>query len=324
MIQSFSDLKPIEKHTYNLITNDFGNYIEIVYYKKPFFAETGNFKGIDELTGELLLKGCNIDRGRKFEVSENGILKLKKGKKCMMSNINHTIKNSRKRALDNIYGYVLANNWKYFVTLTFSPNFVNRTIDEEIKEFYGKFKRTLQNKFEHVKILAIPERHPKSGCLHFHCLFGACDLSEYLTPAINPKTNKQIISHGRNVYNLNLFKFGFSTLVKVDSDPLKVANYLTKYITKDFGNIGYNKKAFYRTYNLDFKEKQLFYYDENNVFQKDKISKMLNSSFCAKYKETDKLVVYRYKKEDIKPTIIEGCLSVFFDKSEQCTFDELF
>lgn len=322
MISSFDDLKPIEKHTYNLVKNDFGDFTEIVIYKKPFFAETGNFKGIDELTGELLLKNQNIDRTRKFE-NVDGVLKLKKGKKIMMSNLAYTIKNARKRALDNIYGYVLSNTWNYFVTLTFSPTFVNRTIDDEIKEFYGKFKRQLQIKFPNVKILAIPERHPRSGCLHFHCLFGDCDLSDYVSPAISPKTGKIIYSHGRKVYNLLLFKFGYSTLVKVDSDPLKVANYLTKYITKDFGNIGYNKKAFYRTYNLNFKNKQLYFYNDADSLQKNSISKLLCSADCEKFKETDKLIVYRYQKKKIEPTLVSS-IPVFFDDSIQQSFDDLF
>lgn len=316
MITSIEDLKPIEKHTYNIVVNEFDGFTELVYYKKPFFAETGNFKGIDEVTGELILKNQNIDRSRKFEKTEEGFLKLKEGKKTSMSNIAHTIKESRKRALDNIFAYALCNEWKYFLTLTFSPEFVNREIDQEVINTWKKFKRQLQNKFKDVTILAIPERHPTSNALHLHCLIGNCDLKPYCTKAINKKTNKPIVSNGRQVYNLNLFTFGFSTLVNIDSNPLKVANYLTKYVIKDFGNIGYNKKSHFRTRNLKYKNKKFYFCNETDFMQTNLITKIINNPLTIKYKETDKLTVYRFEK-NTKFKELDGAILPFFATGEQ-------
>lgn len=319
MITSVQDLKPCEKKICNLVLNQFNDFVELVFYKKPFIVETGNFRGIDETTGELILKNQNVDKTRKFEIDDDGILKLKNGKKVLIDDIQKTIKSSRNRALDNIFGYTLTNDWQYFVTLTFSPDFVNRSDDEEVKNFYVKFRRELQQQFQDIKILAIPERHPTSNAIHFHCLFGNCDLTKYITKAINPKNNKPILSKGRQVYNLKFFKYGFSTLVKMTGDSLKVANYLTKYIVKDFGNIGYNKKSFYHTQNLNFKTKELYFSSDMVLCsKKSDVQKMLLNSEV--YKETEKMIVYRYHAKEIEPTHLKGALLPFLDDTQQLDF----
>ena len=270
---------------YNVIKNVFSDFIEIIHFKNDKNLITGNF---DFETGEYLIK--DIDRSRKFELLENGVLSpLTDSYK--IENLQHTLKSSRKRALDNLFGYALCNEWSYFVTLTFSPKIVDRENDEDIKYHWALFRQKLQYYFKNVKILGIPERHPTSGKLHFHCLVGSCDLERFLTSAINPHTGKQIYSSGRVVYNLNLFTSGYSTLVKIDSDPLKVANYLSKYIVKDFGNIGYNKKNIYRTHNLNFKNKEYYYFNEKSKYDFEK----LYSDFLTTYKETNDFVIYRYE-----------------------------
>ena len=110
-------------------------------------------------------------------------------------------------------------------------------------------------------------------------------MEPYLIRAINPHTDKPIYSNGRAVYNLKLFKFGFSTVVKCDDNKLKVVNYLCKYIIKDFGNIGYNKKTYYHTRNLNYKTKQFFLMQDEKYFSDYLVD--------YKYRETEKLIVYR-------------------------------
>lgn len=283
------NLVPYQTLQYNIVKNTFNDFIEICYYKEPFSVTTGNFGGVDEVTGEVFLKGLNADRSRKFK-EENGVLiPIKDSPKIFR--VQNTIKNSRKRALDNLFGYVLSNDWDYFITLTFDPAKVDRDNEEEIKYSWSKFRQTLQYYNKEVKIIAIPERHPRSGKLHLHCLVGDIDLNSYLTRAINPHTNKPIFSKGRAVYNLNLFHFGFSTCVKTDRNNIKIANYLTKYVIKDFGTIGYNKKSYYNTHNLSFKNKEYTYLDDKQYIEF--CNSTINTSLCSVYKETDKMIVYR-------------------------------
>lgn len=283
------NLKPYQTNTFNCITNRFNEFVEMVVYKNDFNVTTGNFGGIDTITGELLIKSS--DKTRKF-VEIDGVLTPVVENAPKIEAVKHTIENSRKRALDNIYGYVLANYWDYFVTLTFDPAKVDRDNEEEIKYSWKKFRQKLQYLNEDVKLFAIPERHPKSGKLHLHCLVGAIKLDKYLSRAYNPHTNKPIFSNGRAVYNLTLFEYGFSTLVKITGNQLQVANYLTKYVIKDFGTIGYNKKSYYATQNLNFKNKQLSYLSTQGFIELQQNIK--TDPFIEKIKETDKLIIYRY------------------------------
>lgn len=271
---------------YNTVVNTFNDFTEIIYFKNEKFLTTGNCD-FDFNTGEVIPINLERDTSRKFELKNGVLVPLKDSYR--IEQLEHTLKSSRKRALDNLFGYALCNEWSYFVTLTFSPLYVNREDDEDIKYHWSKFRQKLQYYFNDIKILGIPERHPTSGNLHFHCLVGNCVLDKFLTRAINPHTGKQIYSNGRVVYNLNLFDFGFSTLVKIDSNPLKVVNYLSKYIVKDFGNIGYNKKNIFRTHNLNFKNKEYFLLNRKNL----KDFKELYVDFLETYKETNDFIIYR-------------------------------
>lgn len=286
------EIKPLKTSFYNCIKNEYDSYTEIVYYKKPFQVTTGNCKGIDFQTGELLLKNSNIDRTRKFILNENGVLVPKDEETIIkIQDMQNSINNSRSRSLDAIYGYVMSNDWDYFITLTFDKNKIDRDNEEAIKYSWQLFRQKLQYIEKDVKVFAIPERH-KKGQLHLHCLVGNIDLEKYLTLAKNPKTNQYIKKNGRYVYNITLFKQGFSTCVKTDSNRMIIANYLTKYMIKDFGTIGYNKKSYFNTRNLNFKNKEYAFLED---FDESIITDMINDkNFCKIYKETDNMIVYRY------------------------------
>ena len=191
------DFIGIDKKIYNCIKNDFLDFTEIVLYKTPFLVTIGNLEGIDEETGELLIRGSNIDKSRKFEKLDN--ILIQKSDSVSINKIQYTIKESRKRSIDNLMGYVLSNRWRYWLTLTFSPKYVNREIDEDIKEKYRDFRRVLQYHCPNATYIAVPERHPKSGCLHFHILIGNCDLSKFMKKARNPKNGELLKSFGNQI-----------------------------------------------------------------------------------------------------------------------------
>jgi hypothetical protein len=127
----------------------------------------------------------------------------------------------------------LCNNFEYFVTLTFK------------KDRYDYFKKTqqlndwcknLRKNHKEFKYLFIPEKH-KDGAIHIHGLLSNFP-EQYLTPA-NTKR--------KNTYNINRWRFGYSTAVKIkqqEPDFSKVANYITKYITKELVHLKNHRKLF--------------------------------------------------------------------------------
>ena len=105
------------------------------------------------------------------------------------------------------------------------------------REKYGKFR-----------YIFIPELH-KNGRLHFHGVTGG--FSPKLTKARNTKTGRLIKKNGKQVYNVDSYQLGFSTIKKIDSSE-KVANYITKYITKDLLAIpsGYKQPKYFSSRGL--------------------------------------------------------------------------
>ncbi len=257
----------------NTVINTFPDgSIEFIRYKKGFdyLYEAGNLPSADRVR-KMIKEGS-------YWIPVDGY---------DIASLQESIKNSNKRSLDTMYGYVLSNDWEYFVTLTFSPDKVNRFDDNAVKELWSKFQRACKRSNPNCKILAIPERHPTSGALHFHALMSDIDLK--LTPAINKEGKPVYSAFGDIVFNVNAWDFGFSTatVLPKDSNRKRVANYLVKYITKD-GNIGYNAKRYYHTRNLDFKNKVI------SVMTDEDISLLDFELGMEKKKDNEKMSVYYY------------------------------
>ena len=131
------------------------------------------------------------------------------------------------------------NSFDLFCTFTFDPKKVDRY---NIAGCCGIMTRWLfrqrDNHSPELKYLVIPELH-KDGAIHFHAL-----LANYNGSLKDSK----IVQNGRKVYNLTRYRFGFSTAVKIDSMPA-VANYVTKYVTKDMLKV-FNKHRYFVSRNI--------------------------------------------------------------------------
>lgn len=261
----------------NIIINTYpdGSF-ELMRYKESFdyMSEAGNLP--------------SVDRVRKM---------IKDGEVWMpvdaydVSSLQSSIHNSDKRSMDSMFGYVLSNDWQYWVTLTFNPNIVDSHDINAVRIFWKRFQSSCKYINSDCKILAIPERH-KSGAIHFHALMSDIDLN--LVPA-KDKNGKAIKdSFGNMIFNVKSWDFGFSTcaIIPKDNNNMRVANYLVKYITKD-GNIEYNAKRYYHTKNLNFKNKVIAYLDDYEF----STSEFKNG--LKKMKETDKFEVYYYSAKNI-------------------------
>lgn len=156
-----------------------------------------------------------------------------------------------RRAKANLYDYIRCNlDLKYFVTLTFSPEHIDRAnYDDVIKKFnVWASNRVKRNGFKYVGVV---ERHKKSNGLHFHLLTND-RLDFVLSSTVKVPNHKKPIKVStadrykipedlwQFVYNIPSWKWGFSTAIEVVDDDrhIKVSHYLVKYLTKDFDKIG--------------------------------------------------------------------------------------
>ena len=240
----------------NTVFNCYPDSVEVIHLKSNFFVKRKGFEDSEQK---------KVDRSRKFRINCDGVLEPKSGL-FLTSKLIKNLKRSHKRAIDNCYSYLLANRWDYFCTFTFNKDVIDRDDDDECIYAWSKFRQVLQYRFPDIKIILIPERH-KAGQVHFHGLISNADLSDLLVEAVNPHT-KEIIktSFGDVVYNMPLFKYGFTTIVPIRSDSNfeRVCNYITKYVTKS-GSFGYNRKSFYHTTTLERRSRIVAFTDYSKL-----------------------------------------------------------
>lgn len=280
-------LKWYKEHTANTVINKFEDFTELCFYKSNFRVNKGQVVSDD------------VDRSRKWIRNENGSLSPKNDS-VKIENLLNCLTNSRKRALDNLFGYVLCNKWDYFVTVTFKHGKFKKLSDEVVKYQWQKFRQQLQYKYSDIKILLVPEDTPTGNHgMHFHGFIGNADISEYLCPARNNDKQSEnygdflYTKYGDPIFNFmkSLTNVGFTTVVKLkDNNRLKLVNYMTKYMHKDSNNFDYNENTYLHTYNLNFKDKELANFSEEEK------KELVNSLFAVPYKETERMVVYRIFK----------------------------
>lgn len=279
------------------------------------------------MTSEYNLKVVNF--GDHVEVIKYGHLKQRVAGNNRLANHERKIRTEEeqdkynfqqaKKIQRRIRYYCECNDFDLFWTLTFDDEKVNARDYEYAKKklrAWLKYQREKYGKFDYI---FIPELH-KSGRIHFHGItFG---FSPLLIEARNPKTDKLIKKNGLQIYNAETWKDGFSTVSKIDSKA-KIANYISKYITKDLIAIpsAYKQPKYFVSRGLkkpeiEFKqtdgdelqmfipnfivgslyiedqkfEKDVLLYqleldDENNFFQKNKPETVVRSRLKSKNEE---------------------------------------
>ena len=153
------------------------------------------------------------------------------------------------RTKQKVYQYALANKWDLFVTMTFSPDMVDRYDYEECSKVLSFWLKNLRKKYPDLYYVFVPEQH-KDWAWHFHGLLGGIDGLE-LTDS-GHKTKK-----GEVIYNITSYKKGFTTATYVN-DMDAVSYYLTKYITKDLCLQTKGKKRYWVSRNIDLPMEEKF------------------------------------------------------------------
>lgn len=194
---------------------------------------------------------------------------------------------SKQKIIDLVYHNGLIKPWKYFLTLTFDPDKVNSNNYEAVSEALKKWTNNMKHQNPDMEYVIVPEPH-KSGRIHFHGLFRGVT-NWKLTEARNPKTNRKIIKNGVQVFNLDNYKYGYST-VSVVKDLTAVSVYISKYMTKELLNLSY-KKRYWASKTLElpvteyamFDEQSFkFYIDSKSVVSEHKIDSASKTSIFIK------------------------------------------
>lgn len=147
----------------------------------------------------------------------------KKDKK--LANLERSVRRSRVTIKD----LILCNKYDLWCTFTFDPKKVDTLNNHALAQL--RIQTWLKNqkiRSPELKYLIIPEQH-KSGRYHFHAL-----LKNYNG---NLKDSKLKTKSGQIIYNATGYRLGFTQFVKIENKDVdeyaKIANYISKYVTKD-------------------------------------------------------------------------------------------
>lgn len=133
----------------------------------------------------------------------------------------------------------LCNQFTHFITWTLDGNIIDRYDPEKI---YKKVRSFLTNAVQrhNFAYIIVPEYHKqKSGedkpAIHMH---GLCSLGTVpIVRATTKNGHGMSDKHGRPIYNMPTWKWGFSTCVPLDEHYERAVNYACKYITKSNAKI---------------------------------------------------------------------------------------
>lgn len=222
-----------------------------------------------------------------------------------------------KRAKEKIFDIVLLNDFKYFITGTFSENEnINRTdANEVIKPLLQWLKHQTQRKG--LQYVLTAERHKKGG-IHIHALVNDVLPLTYSGRRLYKGTawiEKDILKEQssferyKQIFNIDDWKFGWSTAIPCDENKLRLARYVTKYITKE------DKKIFGKYYwsskNIEREPKVILTHTSFDDVKNDKFAPA-GTSYRFKYdaffsdmeidlqQNTDDIIAYLAEKERIQ------------------------
>lgn len=224
------------KEVYNLKEINYGVFVRYKHYNKPISAP--------------------LNRGYT-------------GKRGQAKNPDKSIRQSVSRAKDKIRGYIMANDWQYWATQTFNGEVIDRYSLDDIIRRYGKRLRNLKARhYDDLQWLIVPEQH-KDGAWHLHMFMAGIPQDRVVWSGRDYYNKKN--QFVRRIYNwLDTIDYGFNDYMYIgDLDPLeryKMANYVTKYITKDLAQVRFNKRMYWASRGLKSPTvTNTYVYDVNRV-----------------------------------------------------------
>jgi hypothetical protein len=142
-----------------------------------------------------------------------------------------SIDRSVRRTRTEIKDIMLCNKFDLFATFTFAEDRQNMELCKLKMQWWLHSQQKIHGKFDY---LIVPEFHKDGVSLHFHAL-----LRGY-----KGNIEDSGISKKKVVYKILSYKSGFSHAIKIDyNDGIEpLANYVTKYITKDMPQLPGKKR----------------------------------------------------------------------------------
>ena len=169
--------------------------------------------------------------------------------------IQHCLKTSVNRTVNQIYSISRSNKWEYFITLTIDPQKLDSMDFDLILNKLNIWTNNLKKRYApDLKYIFVPELHKDKKKWHFHGLF--TDIGNIpLVFSGKVCVGKYTYDYARKpyatkIFNLPLWKYGFSTATRI-RDSAKSCSYITKYISKDLTHVLKNKHRYVSSQNLN-------------------------------------------------------------------------
>lgn len=195
----------------NNITKEYPDMIKVIVYKEPqYYIKSGAVKRVKEVVADDLYTPDVTSLWRTKQL---------------------------------IKDIIECNDFEVFATFTFDPQKVDSfslpACWRVMSTWLHHQRDNARDRGIEFKYLVVPEQH-KSGRWHFHALL--VGFAGRMRPA------RLITDTGRPVYNITAFRSGFTTACYIDSKEA-VAEYVSKYITKDFVR-KFNQRRFFASRTL--------------------------------------------------------------------------
>jgi len=225
------------------IKKNYGTHSTVVLYRHEFYANPPLCSIHQCINCQICFKRGK--RKSKEEMTEEELRRYHSSRKS-----------STRRSKTSVTDYALSNDFSQFITLTFNPSKADSFDYETCKKLVSRWINNQRRHSPSLTYILVAEKH-KTGRIHFHMIVN--NFNGKLNIAINKKTGKNLVKGGKQIYNLDGWNYGFSTLSYIENKEA-TARYLQKYLTKDFIE-AFNKKRFWtsrglnkptKEYNVDF------------------------------------------------------------------------
>lgn len=131
------------------------------------------------------------------------------------------LQRSMRRARAKLRRLALANEFRWFVTLTLDPAKIDRNDGAAVARALGRWADNMVRR-KGLKYILVPELHRKGG-IHFHGFFN---------DAVKVVDSGHKDDGGHTIYNLPEWSLGFTTAIELYGDYPSAVGYVSKYIGK--------------------------------------------------------------------------------------------
>lgn len=153
---------------------------------------------------------------------------------------------SMRRARANLRRLALANDFRYFVTLTLDKERIDRFDGKAVTKALSQWCDNMVRRHG-LRYILVPERH-KDGAFHFHGFFageglevvdsGTISMAGWehpRRPQSEAERDQWLAEGGHIVYNLPQWTLGFTTALELYGEYTAAVGYCCKYIGKQQG-----------------------------------------------------------------------------------------